>query len=157
MSCSVFTDAQVEQFFLDTKITQENDIEEIVQLLKTHRPELLKHLIDTYALRDSKPVGTQEFPISTLYESPPEVQKLKTWIRKVESTCLPKIGDDIYVPTINGDFIGGLARVTNIVGEYVTVEEHNRVNYRWKNSLDKLQGELKVQFGNRRAYHAGVI
>ena len=72
----------------------------------------------------------------------------------------PSVCDDIYVPTITDEtnvyFVGGLAKVIEIVGCRVVVEEHNGANYRWKNGLSDLQETLKMQFGNQRAYSTGV-
>jgi len=76
-------------------------------------------------------------------------------------SAMPRIGDDIYVPTIADDhnvyFVGGLAKVIEIVVGQVIVEEYNGVNYRWKDGLDNMQESLKKQFGSQRAYSTGII
>ena len=76
-------------------------------------------------------------------------------------TGMPRIGNDIYVPTVSDDdntyFVGGLAKVTKIVAGQVVVEEHDGANYRWRNGLDAMQESLKKQFGDQRAYSTGII
>lgn len=82
------------------------------------------------------------------------------------SVSLPKIGDDIYVPTAGSmshgtdDRVGGLAKVKMVkpgisAGEtvhYVTTEEFPQVSYNWEGNLAGQQEKLKKQFGNNRAY-----
>lgn len=81
------------------------------------------------------------------------------------SLQLPKIGDDIYVPTAwfmshgADDRMGGLAKVKEVkpgisAGEtvhYVRTEEFPHVAYNWEGSLAGEQEKLKKQFGERRA------
>jgi len=75
--------------------------------------------------------------------------------------AIPRIGDDIYVPTIADDdntyFVGGLAKVVGIVVGQVIVEEHDGANYRWENGLDNMQESLKQKFGNKRAHSTDII
>ena len=72
---------------------------------------------------------------------------------------VPCIGDDIYVPTVGNCFVGGLARVTTIIGDdgahYVFVENHTGITYFWEGSIAPMQDELKSQFGTERAYSTG--
>ncbi|OGZ57321.1 MAG: hypothetical protein A3B96_01085 [Candidatus Spechtbacteria bacterium RIFCSPHIGHO2_02_FULL_43_15b] len=76
-------------------------------------------------------------------------------------SAMPKINDDVYVPTISDDnniyYVGGLAKVVKIIAGQIIVEEHNSANYRWKNGLDAMQESLKKQFGNQRASSTGII
>jgi hypothetical protein len=79
--------------------------------------------------------------------------------------AVPKIGDDIYVPTSlyighgEDDVRGGLAKVKSIsenisAGQstpFIEVYEHPGVSYNWE-LLYKRQDELKERFGNNRAY-----
>lgn len=69
----------------------------------------------------------------------------------------PVAGDTIYVPTIDENYIGGLAEVMGVHEGQVSVAEHDGARYDWKNWLQPLQKELEKTFGNRRAYHAGVL
>lgn len=96
--------------------------------------------------------------------------------RKSTLAQVPKVGDEIYVPSCSeilaadeGDevHIGGLAKVGKIGdirslggtlipgGPWVWVEEHPGWPYRleW---LAKLQAKLRKEFGKRRA-RAGVV
>ena len=50
-----------------------------------------------------------------------------------------------------------LVRVSGVDGEYITVDEHNTLQYRWMGDLALKQEELKKQFGESLAHHAGVI
>jgi len=126
MSDGVFTDEVIESFFLGMEIMQENDIDEALRALNSHRPELMKKLTEKYKHLFSK-------------------------------NNLPKIGDEVYVPTHNGDYIGGLVKVIGIDGDRIAIEEHNGMKYQWVGDLDKEQDELKALFGTSRAYFSGVI
>jgi hypothetical protein len=78
---------------------------------------------------------------------------------------IPKVGDDIYVPSAfylsHGvdDVVGGLGKVIKVkegisCGEttyFVYVAEHENKGYNWE-FLAKQQEDLKKQFGNERAY-----
>ena len=84
---------------------------------------------------------------------------------KVKAMTLPKIGDEIYVPTAlhlsrgRDDVVGGLATVTKISksmsgGEqvhFISVKEIPG-GFNWEQSLALKQDELKDRFGNNRAY-----
>lgn len=82
---------------------------------------------------------------------------------------LPKIGDEIYVPSEfylghgSDDLIGGLARVTRVelitklttgpnAGKHFVIVEEVFGSRRWGDHLDKMQAELKKEFGKRRAH-----
>jgi hypothetical protein len=79
----------------------------------------------------------------------------------IKSLKFPCVGDEIYVPTISDDynvyFVGGRARVIEIVYGQIIVAEHDNANYKWKNGLDKMQESLEKEFGDQRAYSTGII
>ena len=75
---------------------------------------------------------------------------------------LPKVGDDIYVPTsyMNDgivDVVGGLAKVKSVsegiiagkLVHYVSVREIPGF-FNWESYLALMQDELKEKFGNNR-------
>jgi hypothetical protein len=77
---------------------------------------------------------------------------------------IPKVGDEIYVPTSlylshgRDDVEGGLAKVTEVCPSKdspnqtcIRVAEHPNDTY-WWSSLETRQDELKLRFGTRRAY-----
>ena len=74
---------------------------------------------------------------------------------------IPKVGDDIYVPTSlylsHGvdDVVGGLATVVKVEREkdyiWVMVAEHQGNRYNWK-YLERDQEKHKKRYGNERAY-----
>ena len=75
------------------------------------------------------------------------------------SIKLPKIGSDVYVPTIQQYLVGGLAKVVGIASEdekhQILVEEHS-ASYAWENGIGTIQENLREQFGNKRAYSTGI-
>lgn len=86
---------------------------------------------------------------------------------KSASAKVPNVGDKIYIPTMlyishgADDFEGGLATVTRVkaqvnVGELVhfisTKEGGSHAETRWEEYLDKMQSELKKEFGNQIAH-----
>lgn len=78
---------------------------------------------------------------------------------------IPKVGDEIYVPTSlhmshgRDDVEGGLAKVTSVkpgisggkTVSFVTVAEHPGVSYNWE-FLAPEQEKLKKDFGEGRAH-----
>ena len=78
---------------------------------------------------------------------------------------LPKVGDDIYLPTVGylshgvDDFRGGLCKVIKVkegtsAGEkthYVTVAERPSTSYNWE-FLAVKQDELKAEFRENRGH-----
>ncbi|MBU4501352.1 MAG: hypothetical protein KKA79_02075 [Nanoarchaeota archaeon] len=71
---------------------------------------------------------------------------------------LPKIGNDIYVPTSlhlyrgKDDFLGGLCKIVKIEEDYLTmvgVEERPGVMYNWE-YLKENQKEWKKEYRKRR-------
>lgn len=92
-------------------------------------------------------------------------KKDKTDRAKVAAMPLPKVGDDIYIPSAlhlsrgRDDVVGGLARVKSVSkqmsgGEqvhFISVKEiHGGFN--WEQHLALMQAELKNEFGKNRAY-----
>lgn len=81
---------------------------------------------------------------------------------------LPKIGDDIYIPSqfylSHGvdDLVGGLARVSKIEPiastgpnkgkHFVSVAEVPGTAWNWEGYLAIMQPKLKKEFGSKRAY-----
>ena len=79
---------------------------------------------------------------------------------------LPKVGDDIYVPTElflshgRDDRRGGLAKVKKVepgmsagkTVHYVTTEEFPNLQHNWEGYLAEQQDRLKEEFGDQRAY-----
>jgi len=77
----------------------------------------------------------------------------------------PRVGDEIYVPTRlhlsrgEDDFVGGLARVADVVIEdlggttcyFVEVEEDPGGRYNWSLYIGPAQQELRAQYGEQRA------
>lgn len=84
---------------------------------------------------------------------------------KVAAMPLPKVGDDIYVPSAlhlshgRDDVVGGLARVKSVSrqmsgGEqvhFVSVKEISG-GFNWEQDLALIQDKLKKEFGKNRAY-----
>ena len=81
----------------------------------------------------------------------------------------PKVGQKIYVDTSlhcsrgSDDVIGGLATVTKVYKTisggkpctFVEVKEHPNKGYNWDQYLAGMQGELKKEFGRKKAYRFG--
>lgn len=83
-----------------------------------------------------------------------------------EGREVPRVGEDIYVPTRmyidhgEDDVMGGLGEVVEVklgmsAGDpkcpFVTVKEHPNSSYNWKHLMEQ-QDDLKKQFGKKRAY-----
>lgn len=92
-------------------------------------------------------------------------RKDKTDRAKVAAMPLPKVGDDIYVPSAlhlsrgRDDVVGGLARVKSVSrhmsgGEQVHFISVNEIpcDFNWEQHLALMQAELKREFGKNRAY-----
>lgn len=84
---------------------------------------------------------------------------------KVVAMPLPKVGDDIYVPSAlhlsrgHDDVVGGLARVKSVSkrmsgGEQVHFISLKEISgdFNWEQYLALMQAELKKEFGKNRAY-----
>lgn len=92
-------------------------------------------------------------------------KKDKTDGVKVAAMPLPKVGDDIYVPThlylSHGcdDVVGGLAKVKSVSGGISGGEQVHFISvveifgdFNWEHYLALMQDELKKEFDNNRAY-----
>ncbi|MBI2120987.1 MAG: hypothetical protein HYT94_05185 [Parcubacteria group bacterium] len=94
------------------------------------------------------------------------IREIEEKQRKAKELPLPKVGDDIYVPTAlymghgKDDRMGGLAKVMSISvttssGELVhnvCVEEFPDSLFSWEHYLAENQDELRERFGQSRAY-----
>lgn len=82
----------------------------------------------------------------------------------MDANNLPKVGDDIYVPSAfflshgSDDQVGGLAKVERVRVSthnpeihFISVKEVNG-DYNWEQYLAPQQEELKERFGTSRAY-----